>query len=66
MALGAALSASVIGLISVLRTPQTPVRPDAAATLAAWRSPTGVLLEPRGSVLAAPLYDGGFKVKARP
>jgi anti-sigma factor RsiW len=64
-ALGAALAASAIGLIFALRAPQSPVKPDAASALAAWRSPTGALLEPRGSVLASPLYDVWFRVEPR-
>ena len=55
-AVGAALVAAVIGLAFGMRALQPPVARGAdVAALTAWRSPTGVLLERRGSVLDAPL-----------
>jgi hypothetical protein len=57
----AALAAGVIALTFGTRIVQTPAPIDAhVATLEAWRSPTDVLLDDRGSVIAAPLHDRWF------
>lgn len=60
IAVGAGLAASV-ALAFGLRAlqPYAPQSPNIVA-LTAWRSPTAVLLEPRGSVLRAPLRDTWF------
>lgn len=65
IAAGAAIAASV-ALIFGLRAlqPQAPVAGVVALTH--WRSPTASLLEPRGSVLRAPLGDVWFDFSSRP
>jgi anti-sigma factor RsiW len=60
IAAGAAIAACLaiaVG-VNVLRPHGTPV--SSAIAVTAWRSPTAVLLEPRGSVLHAPLRDIWF------
>jgi len=65
-AVGAVFAVSVLGLIFGLRTiAPAPTSGSDAAALTAWRSPTGALLEPRGSVLEAPLHDVWFDLEPR-
>lgn len=66
VAVGAALAASVIGLMLGLRAPQPPVTPAAPVALTAWRSPTDALLESRGSVLEVPLNNVWLNLEPRP
>lgn len=66
VALGAVLVAGVIGLMFGLRGLQPPVARGAdVAALTAWRSPTRMLLQRRGSVLDVPLDRVTFAVKPR-
>jgi anti-sigma factor RsiW len=63
----AALVASIAGLIFGFRAMHPAATPaSSTAALAAWRSPTAVLLKPRGSVLHAPLRDIWFDPKLSP
>ncbi|HEY5096294.1 MAG TPA: hypothetical protein VII69_14370 [Candidatus Eremiobacteraceae bacterium] len=61
-----ALAASVIAVIIGLRAMLPTAMQHDSAALSAWRSPTAALMEPRGSVLSAPLHDFWFDVEPSP
>ena len=63
-AMGAALAVLVLCAVFGLRTLRSPATLGSDATqLTAWRSPTGMLLLPRGNVLDTPLRDRWFDLK---
>jgi anti-sigma factor RsiW len=62
-AVGAVFAVSLVALILGLRTMQPQATSgSSAAALTAWRSPTGALLQTRGSVLETPFHDVWFDV----
>jgi anti-sigma factor RsiW len=61
IAIGAALAASIAGFVVGLRAvPPPAAHGHELSALSSWRSPTGALMESRGSVLVAPLRDTWF------